>query len=124
MISEFGKITRNYLLIVVKSVYAFIQIAVNGTTGPIHFNQDGSRDSFYIEVINSPINPNEDVRILAKYQCPSINNSNCDPKNTNLDSTDNIEYIFNSTSEEVISSIKGRNVKVIMKLGDPYLMLK
>lgn len=109
---------------ITKSFHPVIQIAVNGSTGPIHFDEDGFRNSFYMEVVQ--INPNESSRVLARYQCPSTNNTNCDTKNKKWDTTDNIEYFLNATSDEEIkiSTIKGRTVKVIMKQSDPFLMVK
>lgn len=106
-----------------------IQIEVSGTTGPIHFDQDGLRDAFYIEVVDFLQKQNYDIDLIAKYRCPSVNNSYCDPnerKGRKGENVDSIEYIVkNKTSEEVIATgLKGRNIKVIMRLGEPFLMVK
>lgn len=113
-------------LIVVKSFHSPVQIAVNGSTGPIHFDQNGTRDSFYIEVVNNELDNNKYGQVIARYECPSINNSNCDTNSTKVGGADNVQYFTtsNSTSGVKASSIKGQNVIVIMKLGEPFLKLK
>lgn len=106
------------------------QIEVNGSTGPIHFDQAGQRNAFHIEVVNPESWLNGAFKVAAKYQCLSkLNSSNCDPKNWKNSDIDDMEYFEekNSTqSEEVVATkLKGqKDVVVIMRLGEPYLILK
>lgn len=116
------------IVIFVVFFYPSIQMAVNGTTGPIGFDDDGLRGAFNIEVIEAQTDSNERFKTIAKYQCPSVNNTGCDPSYKKIDSTDYVEYLQKqnvTTSEGLVrTSLKGQKIKVIMRLGDPYLILK
>lgn len=115
--------------IVVKS-YDSIQIQVNGITGQINFDQDGLRNTFFIDVLELKRNRNDDYPYekIGKYQCPSKDNIQCNPIESNDDENDkkdDIEYSRNYTSgEEASTDMQSREFTVYMRLGEPYLRIK
>lgn len=99
---------------------------INGRTGLIHFDQDGLRNTFSLQLIEYTRN-STDGKKFATYGCPSIQDKmQCDPKDKNYNSTDIVDYVprNDTAGTQASGNLRGRNVKVIMRLNEPFLVLK
>lgn len=124
------KTGRNHLLMQNRIQSNPFQIQYNGITGLINFDQNGLRNTFFIDVIELQRNLDDDYPYekVAKYQCPSKDNYQCQPiesKDDKADNMDFIEYARNYTGgEETTTDISTRNFTVYVRIGPPYVQLK